>query len=99
MCNCKGKLIYKSHLQRRLYHQYLKVYKDDYGNLTYDVLNEDYVIHHGVDVFDCETRFPDVLQEISTNRNYEIDISVDIKKYFDKLLETGTFKLVDSKIF
>lgn len=98
MCNHKGKLIYRAHLQRKEYHQYLKVYKDDYGNLSYDVVMEDYRILNRVDVFDCKTRFPDVIQEIPAG-TFEVDIRKNVLDYFNNLLETGSFELVESKSF
>lgn len=96
MCNynCKGRLIYKAHLLRKEYNQYLKVYRDDYDNLSYDVLNEDYSQCNDVSVFGCKNRFPDVIQEVA-----KYGIIENVKKYFDVLLNTGSFDLVDSRTF
>jgi hypothetical protein len=99
-CNCKGRLIYRAELKRKDYVTHLKVYKDDYGNLTYVSVSNDNVINGGcLSSFDCKGQFPDVIQEVTSNETYEIDISVKTKKYFDKFLKTGSFNIVNSRSF
>lgn len=99
-CNCKGKLIYKSTLQRKEYTTYLKIYKDDNDNLIYEVVTDDYSVGTSLRVFGCPERFPDVLQEITYPvTNYPIDIRIHVKKHFDELLKTSTFEVVESKSF
>lgn len=100
MCNCcKGRLIYRAELKRKNHVTHLKVYKDDYGNLTYVSTSNDNVINVGcLSSFDCKGRFPDVIQEV-TFGVYDIDQCTEILAFFNDLLKTGSFELVESRSF